>query len=72
MVQKIQLLILTYDPRNAKIPDPCNAKIPASYEDLDWGEPAQGRGSEIEPKCLILISNLELSRAKAGRNRGFL
>ena len=50
----------------------CNAKIPASYEDLDWGEPAQGRGSEIEPKCLILISNLELSLAKAGRNRGFL
>ena len=27
---------------------------------------------EIEPKCLILIANLELSLAKAGRNRGFL
>ena len=31
-----------------------------SYKDLDGGEPAHGRCSEIEPKCLILISNLEL------------
>ena len=39
--------------------DTWHTKILTIYGDLDWGEPGQGRGSEIEPKRLILspISN---------------